>query len=405
MRFDADSRPDRPPLLELVGVTKYYGKPEGRILVLDDISFTTEEAQFVALLGQSGSGKSTLLRIIMGLTPPSSGQVLYRGQPMQGVNPHAAIIFQTFALYPWLTALENVDLALRPKGLSAQERLARAEAALDKVGLDGFEDAYPRELSGGMRQRVGFARALAVQPELLLMDEPFSALDVLSAENLRGELLELWLSRRIPIQAILMVTHNIEEAVLMADRIVVMDKDPGRIIGELPVSLRQPRHRKAAAFQAMVDRIYAMITGETPAPATVLGTAPLHCPARLAAVELEGVPVSFGIQEHEGDRVGGLAGVSPAPPVLQSQRQLPGIADLVEGPGQRALGLVRPEPGNTARVVGGLPWVGEHVPGPVGLPTQRRKVSLREIGVHDRLRPASGLGEAQACQQCRRVRG
>lgn len=255
-----DSLANESPLLQLAGITKYYGRPEARILVLEDVSFALAEGEFVALLGQSGSGKSTLLRIVMGLTSPDSGQVLYRGQPMQGINPHAAIIFQTFALYPWLTALENVDLALRPKGLSAEERLAQAEAALDKVGLDGFEDAYPRELSGGMRQRVGFARALAVQPELLLMDEPFTALDVLSAENLRGELLELWQGRRLPIRAILMVTHNIEEAVLLADRAIVLSRNPGRVIGDFHIALPYPRSRKSPEFNAVVDRIYRLIT-------------------------------------------------------------------------------------------------------------------------------------------------
>lgn len=253
-------------LVELHGVSKYYGKPEGRILVLDDISFSIREGEFVALLGQSGSGKSTLLRIVMGLTPPSAGEVLYRGQPLEGVNPHAAIVFQTFALYPWFTALENVDVALKAKGMPAEERRRKAEALLDLVGLDGFEDAYPRELSGGMRQKVGFARALAVEPELLLMDEPFSALDVLSAETLRGDLLELWLEKKLPIKAILMVTHNIDEAVLMADRAIVLSRNPGRVIGDFPIALPYPRNRKSRAFNAVVDRIYRLITRAVPPP-------------------------------------------------------------------------------------------------------------------------------------------
>ncbi|MGQ9676967.1 MAG: ABC transporter ATP-binding protein [Chloroflexota bacterium] len=255
-------------VLELRHVTKYYGKPEKRILVLEGISFIIKEGEFVALLGQSGSGKSTLLRIAMGLTSPSSGELLYRGQRLSGVNPKAAIVFQTFALYPWFTALENVDVALKPKGFSASERLTRAEAALDLVGLDGFEDAYPREMSGGMRQRVGFARALAVEPELLLMDEPFSALDVLSAENLRGELTELWLGRRLPIKAILLVTHNIEEAVLLADRAIVLSRNPGRVIGDFSITLPYPRDRKSPDFTAVVDRIYRLITRAV-APAIV----------------------------------------------------------------------------------------------------------------------------------------
>lgn len=247
-------------LVELRGVSKYYGKPEGRILVLDDISFCIREGEFVALLGQSGSGKSTLLRIVMGLTSPNSGEVLYRGEPLEGVNPHAAIVFQSFALYPWFTALENVELALKPKGMPPEERRHKAEALLDTVGLDGFEDAYPRELSGGMRQKVGFARALAVEPEILLMDEPFSALDVLSAETLRGELMELWLGQKLPTKAMLMVTHNIEEAVLLTDRAIVLSRNPGRVIGDFFIQLPYPRDRNSPAFNAIVDRIYRLIT-------------------------------------------------------------------------------------------------------------------------------------------------
>ena len=189
--------------------------------------------------------------------------MLYRDEPFAGVNPHATIVFQTFALFPWLTVQENVEIALKARGVPLAERRERALKLIDTVGLDGFESAYPRELSGGMRQKVGFARAMAVEPELLCLDEPFSALDVLSAEALRGELMELWLNKLIPTQAILMVTHNIEEAVLMADRIVVMDKDPGRIVTEIPVALRHPRQRKDTAFQALVDKVYAAVAGKT----------------------------------------------------------------------------------------------------------------------------------------------
>lgn len=256
----ASPQPEVATLVELREISKFYGKPGERILVLDDIGFRIKEGEFVALLGQSGSGKSTLLRIIMGLTKPDTGVVAYRGEPLRGVNPHAAIIFQTFALYPWFTALENVDLALKAKGVPPRQRRQKAEALLDMVGLDGFEDAYPRELSGGMRQKVGFARALAVEPELLCMDEPFSALDVLSAETLRGELMELWLGKKLPTKAILMVTHNIEEAVLLADRAIVLSHNPGRVIGDFRISLRYPRDRKSRAFSAVVDRIYRLIT-------------------------------------------------------------------------------------------------------------------------------------------------
>lgn len=261
-------------LVELRNVSKTYGRGAKRFVAIAHIDMRILEGEYIALLGPSGSGKSTLLRIVAGLTPPSEGEVLYRGRVLTGVNPSATIVFQTFALFPWLTVLQNVEVGLQAQGVPEAERRRRALELVDMVGLDGFESAYPRELSGGMRQKVGFARAMAVEPELLCLDEPFSALDVLSAEALRGELLELWLNRRIPIRAILMVTHNIEEAVQMADRIVVMDKDPGRIIGEMRVRLPHPRHRKDRAFQVMVDRIYALITGETPAPAVVLGTEP-----------------------------------------------------------------------------------------------------------------------------------
>jgi NitT/TauT family transport system ATP-binding protein len=200
--------------------------------------------------------------------------VLYRGKPLKGINPHATIVFQSFALYPWLTVQENVEIALKALGVPPVERRARAIKLIDTVGLDGFESAYPRELSGGMRQKVGFARAMAVEPQLLCLDEPFSALDVLSAEALRGELMELWLNKSIPTQAILMVTHNIEEAVLMADRIIVMDKDPGHVVVEMPVTLRHPRQRKDTAFQAIVDKVYAAVAGKTLTEAEELGQAP-----------------------------------------------------------------------------------------------------------------------------------
>jgi len=230
--------------------------------------------EFVALLGPSGCGKSTLLRIIAGLQKATQGKVLYRGQQLEGVNPHTSIIFQTFALFPWLTVLENVSLALKAKGVEKHERDKKAEDLLDRVGLDGFESAYPRELSGGMRQKVGFARAMAVEPELLCMDEPFSALDVLSAESLRGELLELWTEGKIPTKAILMVSHNIEEAVFLADRIVVMDKEPGRIIAEHKIDLPHPRNRKSVEFQNHVDQVYAVLAGQTRPEKEELGAAP-----------------------------------------------------------------------------------------------------------------------------------
>ncbi len=261
-------------LLELRNIFKTYGSGERKLVALQDINLRIKTGEFVSLLGPSGCGKSTLLRIITGLNAPSSGSVLYGGCPLTGINPHATIVFQTFALYPWLTVKENVELALKARGIAAGPRRSQALKLIDTVGLDGFESAYPRELSGGMRQKVGFARAMAVEPELLCLDEPFSALDVLSAEALRGELMELWLNKSIPTKAILMVTHNIEEAVFMADRIIIMDKDPGRIVAEMPVELRHPRQRKDTAFQAIVDKAYAAVAGKTLTEAEELGQAP-----------------------------------------------------------------------------------------------------------------------------------
>jgi NitT/TauT family transport system ATP-binding protein len=249
-------------LLELRNVVKAYGAEEKQFVAVSDINLTLRPGEFTCLLGPSGCGKSTLLRIITGLNRATSGTVLYRGQPIKGVNPHATIVFQTFALYPWLTVKDNVQIALKARGVEPTVRAERALKLIDTVGLDGFESAYPRELSGGMRQKVGFARAMAVEPELLCLDEPFSALDVLSAEALRGELMELWLNKAIPTKAILMVTHNIEEAVLMADRIIVMSKDPGHIVTEFNVTLHHPRQRKDTAFQAEVDKVYAAVAGK-----------------------------------------------------------------------------------------------------------------------------------------------
>lgn len=280
---------NQPPLLQLQNVHQAYGMGQRLFQAVQDVNLNVTEGEFVALLGPSGCGKSTLLRIITGLQPATSGQVLYRGRRLPGVNPQATIVFQTFALFPWLTVLENVAVALKAKGVPPDLRTPRALDALDRVGLDGFETAYPRELSGGMRQKVGFARAIVTEPELLCLDEPFSALDVLSAEALRGELLELWVEGKIPTLAILMVSHNIEEAVFMADRIVVMDKNPGRVVADLPVTLPHPRQRKSAEFQAVVDQVYATLAGQTQPESVELGTAPGE-PGRTRA--LPHVPIS-----------------------------------------------------------------------------------------------------------------
>src|SRR5438094_1838611 len=267
-------RPDASPLLALEDVGKAYGSGAKNFIAVQGVTLQVRSGEFVCLLGPSGCGKSTLLRIIAGLQRPSSGRVLYRGRPLIGVNPYTTIVFQTFALYPWLTVQENVEIALKARGVPVESRKERALKLIDIVGLDGFESAYPRELSGGMRQKVGFARAMAVEPELLCLDEPFSALDVLSAEALRGELMELWLNKKIPTKAILMVTHNIEEAVFMADRIVIMGKDPGHIVTEIAVTLRHPRQRKDTAFQRLVDKAYAAVAGQSKADEAAVGTQP-----------------------------------------------------------------------------------------------------------------------------------
>jgi len=233
------------------------------LLVLDAVNFKLHEGEIVALLGKSGSGKSTLLRIIAGLIKPTSGKITYRGQEVTKPVPGIAMVFQSFALMPWLTVLENVELGLEAQGVPRDERRRRAIEAIDIIGLDGFESAFPKELSGGMRQRVGFARALVINPDILLMDEPFSALDVLTAENLKSDLLALWKEKKTNTNGILLVTHNIEEAALLADRIVIFGSDPGYIREELHISLAQPRDPLTAEFQAIVDKIYTIMTSDT----------------------------------------------------------------------------------------------------------------------------------------------
>ena len=226
-----------------------------------------EPGHIVALLGPSGSGKSTLLRMLSGLSAPSAGEVFWHGKPIGSVQINVSIVFQSFALFPWLTVLENVEAPLKARGMDPDERRERSMRILDTVGLDGFQAAYPKELSGGMRQRVGFARALVVEPEVLFMDEPFSALDVLTAENLRSELLELWAKKTIPTKSIFIVTHNIEEAVLLADRIIVLGRNPGHIRTDFKVGLDHPRDRKTAAFTGIVDYIYKVLTRPDVVPA------------------------------------------------------------------------------------------------------------------------------------------
>jgi NitT/TauT family transport system ATP-binding protein len=249
------------PLIDMHGICRSFPKGSGEeLLVLEHVDLTIRPGEIVGLLGRSGSGKSTLLRIIAGLLPASSGHAKCRGETIAGPPHGVSMVFQSFALFPWLTVLQNVELGLEALGIDSDERRKRALAAIDLIGLDGFESAYPKELSGGMRQRVGVARALVVHPDLLLMDEPFSALDVLTAETLRTDLIDLWMEGRLPIKSVLMVTHNIEEAVLMCDRILVFSSNPGRVAAEIKVDLPHPRHRLDPHFRQLVDSIYARMT-------------------------------------------------------------------------------------------------------------------------------------------------
>ncbi|MFE3953579.1 nitrate/sulfonate/bicarbonate ABC transporter ATP-binding protein [Nocardia sp. NPDC059091] len=249
-------------LMDLTDIDMSFTGASGeRLNVLDQVNLQLCQGEIVALLGRSGSGKSTLLRLIAGLLAPAGGQVRYREQPLRGANPGAALVFQSFALMPWLTVQDNVELGLAARGVAPAQRRQRALDAIDRIGLDGFETAYPKELSGGMRQRVGFARALVLEPDLLLMDEPFSALDVLTAENLRTELVNLWSTEDFPTKCVCIVTHNIEEAVQLADRVVVLGSNPGRIIAEITVEQPRPRSRRTPGFETLVDQIYGLLTG------------------------------------------------------------------------------------------------------------------------------------------------
>ena len=261
-------------LLDIHGLRQSFPRADGgEHLVLDGVELSLNQGQIVGLLGRTGSGKSTLLRLIAGLSQPTGGSVTYLGQPVNAPAPGIAMVFQSFALFPWLTVLENVQLGLEALGLPQVEIRKRALAAIDLIGLDGYESAFPRELSGGMRQRVGFARALVVHPNILLMDEPFSALDVLTAETLRTDFLELWGEGKLPIKGVILVTHNIEEAVLMCDRILLFSSNPGRIISDIPVDLKQPRDRLDPQFHDMVEKIYVAMTARKAAP-TQFGTVP-----------------------------------------------------------------------------------------------------------------------------------
>jgi NitT/TauT family transport system ATP-binding protein len=246
-------------LLELNQISKSYPHAKGNLRVLNEISFSVERGEFIAIVGPSGCGKSTLLRIINGIVPATSGQVLYNGRQIDRINPECAMVFQSFALLPWLSVKANIELGPEARGIPPAERERLATHYIDKVGLDGFEEAYPRELSGGMRQRVGLARALAVEPAVLLMDEPFSALDALTAIGLREELLDLWQATDSPVKTIVMVTHIIEEAVELADRILVLSTSPGRLVGDIKVELPRPRDRRAESFNNLTDKVFSLI--------------------------------------------------------------------------------------------------------------------------------------------------
>ncbi len=281
-------------------VEKYYAQPsENRIQVISPTDLSILPGEIVALLGPSGSGKSTLMRMLTGISAPSAGKVFWHEQPIATANVNVSIVFQSFALFPWLTVLENVEAPLKARGMEPVARRKQALKMLDTVGLDGFQGAYPKELSGGMRQRVGFARALVVEPEVLFMDEPFSALDVLTAENLRSELLELWQKKTIPTESIFIVTHNIEEAVLLADRIIVLGRNPGHIRTDFKVTIAHPRDRKAPPFTQLVDYIYKVLTQPDQQPPALPST-----PAKLESAARR---QHYQMLPHA--RPGGIAGL------------------------------------------------------------------------------------------------
>jgi NitT/TauT family transport system ATP-binding protein len=337
-------------LIDLSGVRKTFRAPDrSDRVVLEGVNFRLAEGEIVALLGKSGSGKSTLLRIIAGLIKPNGGSVRYRGQSINGPAHGISMVFQSFALFPWLSVQENVELGLEAMAVPAAEREKRALEVIDLIGLGGFESALPRELSGGMRQRVGFARALVMRPDVLLMDEPFSALDVLTAETLREDLLELWLERQIPTKGILFVSHNIEEAVFMADRVLVFSSDPGRVKAQIPVSLPHPRDRDSAAFKQIVDEVYAIMTQQ---PARAVGAAPepLSLGYRLPGASPYKIE---GMLEALAEDLNGKADL----PQLAEALQLPDetLFHLLEA--GRLFGFIKVEEGDVTLLAAGVAYV------------------------------------------------
>jgi NitT/TauT family transport system ATP-binding protein len=247
------------PLLEFRNVTRRFLLPQGEVTVLENISFQAQEGEFITIVGPSGAGKSTLLRMMNGLLAPSEGRVLYSGKEQRGINFDTSMVFQNFGLLPWLTVSQNIEMGLEARTKDAEYRKIQVNRYITKVGLEGYEEAYPRELSGGMKQRVGLARALAVEPALLLMDEPFSSLDVLTAINLRNELLDIWSDRENVVNTMVMVTHNIEEAIELSDRILILSNRPGKIAGELRIDLPRPRRKRDPLFLEYVDRVFSLL--------------------------------------------------------------------------------------------------------------------------------------------------
>jgi NitT/TauT family transport system ATP-binding protein len=288
------------PILMLHGISHGFSRPSGELRVLSDVDLMLRDGEIVGLLGRSGSGKSTLLRIIAGLITPSGGEIIYRDKPVTGPAEGVAMVFQTFALFPWLTVLQNVEVGLEALSVPPEESRQRALAAIDLIGLDGFESAYPREISGGMRQRVGFARALVVRPTILLMDEPFSALDVLTAETLRTDLLDLWMERKLPTRSILLITHNIEEAVFMCDRILVFSSNPGRVAAEIKVPFPHPRSRLDTAFRQMIDDIYAQMTARQGTEAKAQGLQLYSWLPRVSTNRMAGLIETVAAHPYDG---------------------------------------------------------------------------------------------------------
>ena len=307
------------PLLQVQSVGKSFWKPDGdEVVVLQDVSLTLRRGEIVGLLGRSGSGKSTLLRLIAGLDVPTQGAVRYLGAPVRGPAAGIAMVFQGFALFPWLTVLGNVQLGLEAMRMPEAEMRKRSLEAIDLIGLDGYESAYPRELSGGMRQRVGFARALVVHPNILLMDEPFSALDVLTAETLRTDFLELWSQGELPIGSVLLVTHNIEEAVQMCDRLLIFSTHPGRVVSEIPVDLPQPRGALDPAVRALVDRVYVEMTARPRIARAGQRAEPVAAVAR----------IDMPLEHVSTNLLSGLIEAVSAPP-YEGRADLPAIAQAL----------------------------------------------------------------------------